>query len=436
MQTDAIIAFAAENGRSRVAMRGYSMLPLLHEPYVLEIGAPRGKLKVGRIVLFRAGRRLVAHRIVKVAATTLWCSGDAHPAQTECIRREEVLGVVERVMADNTPNARRVDGLAFTWRGVLYARTRALRAWCVDALPQLRPRVYSALFRAVSAIIRDNREMLRAIIQSEEPWRVAIVAERHRCGPLLADALATLNDDDSASALRERLLRSYRSATLRTAKLREQLWDVLRVLREQNIRPVLLKGAARIWSRQSGFTLHDSTDLDLLLSADDMGRARDALVAAKYTDHVTTAAKVYYETVHHHAAPLFPPRSGVTVELHRALAPQNDITIPTSLEALEPFVERFQTPDGEASVLDKVGSALHLVVHGYQRPALRDIYLLAKLLQQMSEAERTALQDLLCQERKEPVRMRALIATAALCAGLHWPSDARTQRFLEWMLQR
>ncbi len=437
MDSDTLVSFALAHGNhARVAMRESSMLPLLHEPQVLEIAPLRGRLRVGQIAVFRDGARLVAHRVVRIRGDIIWCAGDARPHATERIDRASIVGVVDRVRAHAQPNASRVDGLIFSLRGDIYARTRVIRARWIDANPRLRPRTYAALIGTVAAMVRDDRAALAQAIRAVEPWRLAAVADRHRCGAMLASALDVYDDDDTITTLRARLQDARRRTAMRTAKLRAQLLDVLRVLRADGLDPVLLKGAARLWRREPGSDLHDSSDLDLLLSPHDVVRARAALLRAGYVDTTRDGAAVYYETTHHHAAPLYPPGHGVAVELHRALARADLISIPLTRDALEPLCEIAESDGERVRVLNRAGTALHLIVHGHARPALRDIYLIARLLRQMNDGEREMLRLTLAGEQRERIRIGALTGLAASLAGVPWPCDTATRRFMEWMIQR
>lgn len=436
MEAEELVAFALRRvDRVRLAMRDKSMLPLLHEPQVLEIVAADGKLRIGQIVVFRRGDRLFAHRIVRIKGEALWCAGDAQPGRMELVQRDAVLGVVDTVRSMPGENAPRVDGVLFRLHGTLLAMTRLPRAWLVNAHPPLRPRVYPALFDAVSAIVREDAGALAQSIRAVDPLRFAAVAERHRCGPLIVEGLRALPNDDLARGLSEQLKSSRWATALRTTKLREQLTAVLGILNSSQIEPVLLKGAARLWKRETDFELHDSSDLDLLVAPHEMGSARKALFAAGYRENDADGTPAFYRE-HRHAPPLYPPGHGVSVELHRALASVKESTIPTASSDLERFLDDVSTADIRVRALNPTGMALHLILHGRERPLLRDVYLIARLLQQMSDRERETLRVELARERRETVPLHALAALAARCAGIEWPIDERTARYCEWVMLR
>ena len=60
---DAILRLRARSG-TRLIVRGNSMLPLLRDGMVLEVGAYDGSARIGDVVIFRDRQKLVAHRIV------------------------------------------------------------------------------------------------------------------------------------------------------------------------------------------------------------------------------------------------------------------------------------------------------------------------------------------------------------------------------------
>ena len=436
METEALVAFAVRRmDRVRLAMRDRSMLPLLHEPHVLEVVSAEGNLRTGRIAVFRRGGRLLAHRIVRIKGDTLVCAGDAQPGSVELVHRSEVCGVVDAVRSTASADAPRVDNLAFRLHGAVLAKTRLPRALVVNAHPALRPRIYPVLFEIVSAIVRNDSAALSRLIRAVDLERLAVVAQRHRCGPLLAEGMGMLPQDELARGLAQRLAASRWAAASRAAKLREQLTTVLGILNARQIAPVLLKGAARLWRQDADCRLHDSSDLDLLVAPDEIEAAREALCGAGYRESDADPGPEFYGH-HHHARPLYPPGAGVAVELHRGLASATESTIPTSLADLERFLEDVSTPATRVRALNAVGTALHLILHGHHRPALRDVYLVARILQRMSDGERETLRTELAREQRTRVPQAALTALAATCAGIAWPTDERAERFSRWMMRR
>jgi hypothetical protein len=121
---------ARSAGKARVLMTGASMHPLLRAGMVLDVKAfDPNAARVGDVVVFRQGDRLVAHRLVERSSDTqLRCCGDAQPASPEFVPLADVIGVVDAVYASDAPNAVRIDDASFRRHGVRLARDRRRRA--------------------------------------------------------------------------------------------------------------------------------------------------------------------------------------------------------------------------------------------------------------------------------------------------------------------
>src|SRR5579864_6241641 len=101
-------------GTARIAMRGKSMAPYLREGMILEVRALHGPARIGDVVVFEAGPRLVAHRLIRYDGEALICSGDAQPDCTEAVHPHAVLG---KVIAVQDPFGNRIDDRAFWTAG-------------------------------------------------------------------------------------------------------------------------------------------------------------------------------------------------------------------------------------------------------------------------------------------------------------------------------
>jgi hypothetical protein len=112
----------------RLAMRGASMLPLLREPMVLQLGPASARDRIGDILVFERDQQLVAHRITDVRGGRLQTCGDALPWSPEYPERDCIVGKVVAVFAHAGEGAARVDTRFFRLRGTLVARLRASRA--------------------------------------------------------------------------------------------------------------------------------------------------------------------------------------------------------------------------------------------------------------------------------------------------------------------
>jgi hypothetical protein len=423
----------AAGRQARIAMRGTSMLPLLREPMVLELDRFRGRARVGEIVVFRTHERLVAHRVVGRRGDALLCAGDAQPGRLESIDGNDVVAVVGAVWSSGASDAHRVDGVLSRLLGIACAKTRALRAFLQRALPWSRPRTFATLYATIGVIVQTGAAT-QAVVENADLFDLAQVAKRHGCAALLHHALERTPGPEAAS-LRALLQRDRWSIAARTAKLRDQLRNIVELLNAAGIEPILLKGAARLWNGSPEARLHDSEDLDLLLDESELEAARTALIDAGYRDDPDQDIARYCREHHHHLAALYPQR-GAFVELHRLLAPPGRISLDTCIAALRAYAVEAPAGQARVRVLNRTATALHLAVHMLESLKLRDLFLLAEKLAQMSEGEKRALRAIVNTERLEPIRLQAIVYAAATAAGLQWPASAPARRFAHWILQR
>jgi len=103
------------------------MLPLLHEPMILEVAPLTRPANVGDVLVFVQGDVQVAHRVIRRIGYRYITSGDAHPWVLENVSPADVLGYVEAVWEDASHYARRVDGRVHRLRGYWYARINPVR---------------------------------------------------------------------------------------------------------------------------------------------------------------------------------------------------------------------------------------------------------------------------------------------------------------------
>jgi|GEM_PF-4503888 len=297
----------------------------------------------------------------------------------------------------------------------------------------MQPDSYEGLHRIVTAIVRDKP--IAPLIRDANPQTFAGRAARCRSAALISNALSS-ESIDGIEPLRRALRVHEISNALKAENLRAQLGDAIKLLNDCGIVPVLLKGAARIWERTSGYQLHDSVDLDMLLPREQVRAAAQTFEKVGYKSRASRAELRHYERRHHHAAPLFPPAAGVSIELHRELFPRDRLGLRTDYDELKPYFREAHASEGRALVLNDVGTALHLTVHAFGRPPLRDLCLLATLLRAMSAQERMELTELLSRETKEPVRLSSTAYEAACMAALPWHTSQEVRSFANWCALR
>lgn len=420
-----MIRMAARTGPARLQMQGTSMLPDLHEGMLLDVSAREPR--PGDIVVFRCGSRILAHRAIRVSECELTCSGDAYPLYAERVPRNAVLGVVTAVFDES---GRRVDGTLFRLRGLLRMRLRHIRALACLSLPQLRARTYRALVHAMSAAVRDDAQTLRTVVRAQPPLALAAMAKRHRCAAALCRALDSVRDDHHAASLWT-LLRTQRwQAALRRDPLADQVGEIVNLLARCGLQPILLKGAHRAVCGFSEAELYDSCDIDVMVPEPAVYRACAQLRAAGYSQQ---DAGERYEH-HHHAPPLVRP-GALPVEVHRALYCAQ-FGFPNTYADLEPYTRTIDIHGTCVRVLDAAATALHLAVHCLQRPALRELALLALQLRRMDEYDRNSLRGLLEREERYAIPIAGALVFAARLAGIEWAAPAQAQRYADWMLVR
>lgn len=108
----------------RVRAEGGSMAPFLRAGRTVWVRPCAGEvLRRGDVVLYEAGSRLVLHRLRRVEGGWLLPAGDAHRRADGWVRREAVLGRVERRRGDALI-ARLGPWLARAARGAIRVRRR------------------------------------------------------------------------------------------------------------------------------------------------------------------------------------------------------------------------------------------------------------------------------------------------------------------------
>jgi hypothetical protein len=118
------------------------------------------------------------------------------------------------------------------------------------------------------------------------------------------------------------------------------------------------------------------------------------------------------------------------------LAPPGRLSLDTRVRALRLYTLEVPVGRTRVYVLNRTATALHLAIHILEGLKLRDLFLLAEQLAQMSADERHALRSIVDTERLEPIRLPAVVYAAARAAGLQWPATTSVRRYARWMLQR
>jgi hypothetical protein len=429
-----ILRLAMKGAPAPLAMKGASMLPDLREGMSIDV---RERVpKRGDVVVFRSGGRLVAHRAIAVRDDEILCAGDAQPCYCERVARRDVLGVAAAVY---DRSGARIDTPLFRMRGRLRALLHPVLVMLSLALPWRRARTYRSLVRTMSAVVSGDARALRSAIEEQPPVALAAMARRHRCAAALCAALddschdepsRTMRENEYAQTLRRLLRRDRWKASLALPLLRAQALEVVQTLRHAGLTIVLLKGAQRALTDAPEAQLFDSVDLDVLVARGDVEAACAALIEAGYRQHVPPAEYAQ----HHHAAPLYRP-GRLPIEVHRAIS-HLPLALPIEIGDLRHHVRSVAIEGTEVHVLDDVMTAVHLAAHCMQRPALRELVLLALHLRRLDAFDRRRLYGTLQRERVHAARLHGAMRFAAALAGIEWACSREAQTYADWMLLR
>ncbi len=419
-----LAAFATDvKGSARLRVVGTSMLPLLPPGTVVEIEPLPSKLNVGDVLVFRAGKSLLVHRVVALRGESgVQTCGDAIPENPEHVAYRDVVGRVRSVWAGDGTTSRKLRAPTHPLVAYLIARTRSVRATSrllmhVVRLIFGRPKQVAA-FRALAgaAIAFERGDPLLAIARLRSvPLRAFVaVAQQHAMGGHMYRWLEA--SVDAGLEVPPEYVMEFRNlrwfAALSSAQVAARTRDVAGIFAEAAIEAVFLKGAARLCAAATDADVNPVDDVDVLVPAAEADRAVAVLHAAGYYERMGRTEVRFHERRLHHRAPLWPQAGFAPVEVHVALCAPGTVSAPLDYDDLRGHVRTVAGSAGTLKVFDDVASALHLAYHGRDLHVLRDILLLSRLLRGMSVAERAAFDRLVAREGRDTIRLRSAIAAA------------------------
>ncbi|MFN2449582.1 MAG: nucleotidyltransferase family protein [Candidatus Baltobacteraceae bacterium] len=296
-------------------------------------------------------------------------------------------------------------------------------------------RPFSALFEAMTALVRPDHERLKSALHSVPGAQLFGHSARHKCSAYLLEAFLTHRiGAPELRPLRVMLQRYAGTFALQAVEARAQTAQIVSVLRDARIPAVLLKSSARLYAGDPIAERSQIFDLDALVRPQDADAAVTALAAAGYA-YEQPGVAAGYRMRHHHLAPLVSPAFSKALELHVALAPRGSFTLATGWDALAPYHRQIEGPAGPATRLDEYGSALHLALHGAGLYRLGDVVQIAMIVH-----GKTALLDRLAEasarEKVQRVPLQAALCAAAAMAGLPQRFGADVRRYVAWALER
>jgi hypothetical protein len=198
-----------------------------------------------------------------------------------------------------------------------------------------------------------------------EEWRmVAELAQQHGVEPLLYHNLKPLNMALPGEMVDE-LKQEYRQNALRNMRLYKELNKLLRLLQENEIPVIVLKGAYLAEAVYANIALRTMGDVDLLVKKDDLLRIEQKLLALGCVS--VDCNRVIAQDNYHFGYKL--PRSGLSVEMHWMIA---DSTFPFQIDTeglwsrAQPVILA-QAPTLVLSPEDlMLHLCLHMVTHAYE----------------------------------------------------------------------
>jgi hypothetical protein len=430
-------------------MQGVSMLPMLCEGMILELGPfRREQTKIGDVVVFMQEETLVAHRVIGFLRDGLQTSGDNRPGTVERVRFHELVGTVEAVYESDAPDAKRIDDAPYRRRGEQYALTRgrrdaARRAQSLGerlggAVPWRRQPQFAALRDALTGYVRGEPALTDSALKGMSVDALVEYADRHACAPLLQRAVSLATPSPLTERFAARLQQYVRRSAVRSFLMPRQIASIVNVLRDAGIPFALLKGTARAYADVPDAIFFPSHDVDALVPLAALDDAIAALRAKGYFFAAGVAEQARFRSSHHHVAPLYPPSmQGWYVELHTQLATPGTLSTPTGWDALAPHLRPVDGPAGPALALDAFGTALHHAVHGFRFDRFRDAVVCALSLKELDAAQLATLEEIAARETREPVRFNAFLSVAAAMAKVPWPKpNAEVSAYLHWLPSR
>lgn len=127
-------------------------------------------------------------------------------------------------------------------------------------------------------------------------------------------------DTRMPSGLAEILSARARGIAARNRRMMALLDDVVVMLKQEGMRPLLLKESALALTHYGNGRLRMIGDIDLLLPEEGLDRVATLLVGKGYHQTEVLWSREHYREKHHHIAPLVQADLGVKIEPHRTIA--------------------------------------------------------------------------------------------------------------------
>jgi len=185
---------------------------------------------------------------------------------------------------------------------------------------------------------------------------------RHGVTPLLYQRLETLGSSTNIPAgIVQRLREIYLHSAARNMRLYHELEKVFRILQNEDIPVILLKGVALAETVYQNRALRSMGDVDFLVKKEDLYRTEITLLNLGYTVPERYLKIKWDEKNHHHLAP-YVKENGIMVEVHRNIErPSSPFQI--EIDGMWERARLAKIANVEVLVLSPEDLILHLCLH-------------------------------------------------------------------------
>lgn len=402
---------------------GGSMMPLLQPGDRLEVELLPRALRLGDVVVFRAGGVSIAHRIVAMhrgrpdAPRQLITKGDRARACDAPILSNQVIARV--VAIHRGGRVVRLDGRGSAWLAVGAAVLSRWQSLFYGALGRLAPRGLRRSKRIPARVLRragriaaalplraflrlwagchpvsaarpeltaearllllaarvrlpaDEREAFAALVTGRVDWSAVLrVACDQGLGPLLYHHLQEQGLRQAVPEPQRAVLQRFaHAAALRGLRLRGQLRSLLMAAAEAGQPLVVLKGAALAELVYGSFGLRPMSDLDVLAPPGQLPRVEALLTSLGYSPRqADPATRAPQERVGHHLS-FTHPQAASPVEAHWCLAgPHRPFQL--DVAAMWQRSRQVTIAGAPAHILAVEDNLVYLALHFFQHGAL------------------------------------------------------------------
>jgi hypothetical protein len=250
-------------------------------------------------------------------------------------------------------------------------------------------------------------------------------------------------------AVMNQLQNEYILRTAQAGYRRTQLQRVLATLKQENVEPVLLKGAALAETDYSRPELRPSVDIDVLVPPAEYARSKEALCRSGYQAHRGEQPRPMEWNCSEELIPL-PGSRQISVELHWSLSPYAQVIREVDVQPLFERASLVSGPTYSFRTLDTADALVHLCLHLlYKHPHLvrliwlHDIHLLAQRIQDMATWQEIVRLSIRWQGRLAVAQALALsadwfgTAVPALVGDLQqWPPSPQEAAVYDYAVYR